>query len=265
MVFVLNKSKKPLDMITNAKARILLKNRLAVVHKIYPFTIRLKDNSCVGRDKAYTVKLDPGSKHTGIAIIDDKDQVVVLAEIEHRGHIIKKKMDSRRIIRRHRRNRKTRYRPARFLNRTKPKGWLAPSVKSRADNVINFIKKYKEFLNINKVIIESVSFDLAQMSSEKPLYGADYQQGPLRQTKLRSYLFKKYNGQCVYCGNKAEEVEHIIPKIKGGTDSLYNLVIACRKCNELKDKLSLKEFGKLVGKDFSYLKPKKLPKDATIV
>ena len=77
MVFVLNKSKKPLDMISHAKARILLKNRLAVVHKVYPFTIRLRDNSCGSKDRAYTVKVDPGSKHTGIAIVDNKDSVVM--------------------------------------------------------------------------------------------------------------------------------------------------------------------------------------------
>lgn len=91
MVFVLDKSKKPLNMISHAKARILLKNKQAVVHKIYPFTIRLKDNSVVSKDRAYTVKVDPGSRHTGIAIVDDKDSVVMLAELEHRGHIIKKK------------------------------------------------------------------------------------------------------------------------------------------------------------------------------
>ena len=265
MVFVLNKSKKPLDMISHAKARILLKNRLAVVHKIYPFTIRLKDNSCVSKDKTYTVKLDPGSKTTGVAITDNKDSVVMLAEIEHRGHLIKKDLTSRRMIRRHRRNRKTRYREARFQNRTKPEDWLAPSVKSRANNVINFIKKYKKILNINKVLIERVSFDVAQMTSDTKLWGVAYQQGPLYQTKLKSYLFKKCNGRCVYCGNKAEEIEHIIPKSKGGTNSPYNLVIACKKCNKLKGKSSLKEFGELMNKDYSHLEPKKLPRDASIV
>ena len=40
MVFVLDKSKKPLDMITNAEARILIRKKLAVIHKVYPFTIR---------------------------------------------------------------------------------------------------------------------------------------------------------------------------------------------------------------------------------
>lgn len=265
MVFVLDKSKKPLDMISHVKARILLKNRLAVVHKIYPFTIRLKDNSCVSNDKTYTVKLDPGSKTTGVAITDNKDSVVMLAEIEHRGHLIKKDLTSRRMIRRHRRNRKTRYREARFQNRTKPEDWLAPSVKSRANNVINFIKKYKKILNINKVLIERVSFDVAQMTSDTKLWGVAYQQGPLYQTKLKSYLFKKCNGRCVYCGNKAEEIEHIIPKSKGGTNSPYNLVIACKKCNKLKGKSSLKEFGELMNKDYSHLEPKKLPRDASIV
>ena len=265
MVFVLDKSKKPLDMISHTKARILLKNRLAVVHKIYPFTIRLKNNSCVGRDKAYTVKVDPGSKTTGIAIVDDRDQVVLLAEIEHRGHLIKKDLDSRRAVRRSRRNRKTKYREARFLNRTKPQGWLAPSVKSRADNVINFVKKYKKLININKVMIENVSFDTTQMSSDSKLWGSDYQQGNLYNKNLRDFIFSKTKGRCSYCGAKAEEIDHVIARRNGGTNSSYNLTPACRSCNEKKSNLSLKEFGKLMNKDYSQLEPKKLPKDAAIV
>jgi len=265
MVFVLDRSKKPLDMISHAKARILLKNRLAVVHKVYPFTIRLKDNSCVSNNRTYTVKLDPGSRTTGVAIVDDKNQVVMLAEIEHRGHLIKKDLDSRRAVRRSRRSRKTRYRPARFLNRTRPKGWLAPSVKSRADNVINFIKKYKKLININKIMIENVSFDTAQMSSDTKLWGNDYQQGNLYNKNLREFVFSKTKGRCSYCEEKATEIDHIIPRSNGGINSSYNLTPACRPCNEKKSNLSLKEFGKLMNKDYSQLEPKKLPKDAAIV
>ena len=265
MVFVLNRSKKPLDMISHAKARILLKNRLAVVHKIYPFTIRLKDNSAVLKDRSYTVKIDPGARTTGVAIVDNKDSVVMLAELEHRGHVIKRNMDSRRAVRRHRRNRKTRYRPARFLNRTKPKGWLAPSVKSRADNVVNFVKKYKKLINIDKVMIENVSFDTAQMTSDNYLIGTAYQQGPLYETNLRNFVFSKTNGQCSYCGAKAEEIDHIVPRANGGTNSTHNLTPACRSCNEKKSNLSLKDFGKLMNKDYSHLEPKKLPKHAAIV
>ena len=265
MVFVLNRSKKPLDMISHAEARILLRKKLAVIHKVYPFTIRLRDNSCVSKDKAYTVKVDPGSRHTGIAIVDDKNSVVMLAEIEHRGHIIKKNLGSRRAVRQKRRNRKTRYRASRFLNRTKPEGWLAPSVKSRADNIVNFIKKYKKLLNISKVMIENVSFDVAQMTSNTKLYGAAYQQGPLYQNKLRSFIFSRSNNQCVYCGAKTEEIDHIISRAKGGTNSTYNLVASCRACNQMKSNKTLEEFGKIMNKNFSHLEPKKLPKDASIV
>ena len=265
MVFVLDKSKKPLDMISHAKARILLKNRLAVVHKVYPFTIRLKDNSFVSKDRAYTVKIDPGSKHTGIAIVDDKDTVVMLTEVEHRGHIIKRDMNSRRVVRNSRRQRKTRYRESKFLNRTRPKGWIAPSVKSIADNVINFIKKYKKLLNITKVMIENVSFDTAQMSSDTKLYGVQYQQGPLYNTNLREFVFSRTNGRCSYCGAKATEIDHIIPRAQGGSNSVHNLTPACRSCNQKKSNLSLKDFGEIMNKDYSHLEPKKLPKDAAIV
>lgn len=265
MVLVIDKHKKPCNTISNAYARMLLFKKQAVIHKMFPFTIRLKNDNAVSKDRNYTVKLDPGSKTTGIAITDDKDSVVMLAELEHIGHLIKKDMDSRRIVRKTRRQRKTRYRPARFLNRTKPKGWLAPSVKSRADNVINFIKKYKKLINIDKVMIENVSFDTAQMSSNTKLYGANYQQGPLYQNKLRSFVFNRSNNKCVYCGAKATEIDHVIPRSSGGTNSIYNLVASCRACNKKKSNLTLKAFGKLMNKDYSHLEPKKLPKDAAIV
>ena len=265
MVLVIDKRKRPCNTISAAYARILLFNKQAVIHKRYPFTIRLRNDNAVLKDRNYTIKLDPGSKTTGVAITDNQDQVVMLAEIEHRGHIIKRNLDSRRAIRRSRRQRKTRYREARFQNRTKPEGWLAPSVRSRADNVINFVKKYKRLININKVMIENVSFNVAQMSSDTKLWGNDYQQGPLYDTNLRDFIFSKTKGRCSYCGAKAEEIDHIIPKSKGGSNSTYNLTPACRSCNEKKSNLSLKEFGKLMNKDYSKLEPKKLPKNAAIV
>ena len=265
MVLVIDKLKRPCNAISEAYARILLYSKQAVIHKRFPFTIRLKNDNVVLTDKVYTVKLDPGSRTTGIAITDDKGLVVMLAELEHRGHVIKKNLDSRRAVRRSRCNRKTRYRKVRFLNRTRPDGWLAPSVKSRADNVINFIRKYKKLLNIVKVEIERVSFDTAQMSSDVELYGVDYQQGSLYQTKLRDFIFSLSNGKCFYCGEQASEIDHIIPRSKGGTDSVDNLTATCRACNEKKSNLSLKDFGKLVGKDFSKLTPKVTPKHASIV
>lgn len=265
MVLVIDKHKKPCNTISEAYARVLLFKKQAVIHKRFPFTIRLKNDNAVLKDKAYTVKIDPGSRHTGVAIVDDRDAVVMLSELEHRGHVIKKNLDSRRVIRHKRRSRNTRYRPARFLNRTKPKGWLAPSVKSRADNVINFIKKYKKLINITKVMIEHASFDVAQMTSDTNLVGTDYQQGPLYQNKLRSFIFSRSGGKCVYCGAQAEEIDHVIPRANGGTNSTYNLVASCKNCNKKKSNKTLKEFGKIMNRDYSHLEPKKLPRDAAIV
>ena len=265
MVLVIDKHKRPCNTISAAYARILLFSKQAVIYKRFPFTIRLRNDNAVLKDRSYIVKLDPGSRTTGVAITDDKDSVVMLAEIEHRGHTIKRNLDKRRVIRCSRRNRKTRYRPARFQNRTRTQGWLAPSVRSRADNVINFVKKYKKFININRVMIENVSFDTAQMSSDNYLIGTDYQQGNLYNKNLREFIFSKTKGRCSYCGEKATEIDHIIARSNGGTNSTYNLTPACRLCNEKKSNLSLKEFGKLMNKDFSKLEPKKLPKNAAIV
>ena len=113
-------------------------------------------------------------------------------------------------------------------------------------------------------MIERVSFDVAQMASDDYLVGIAYQQGPLYQQKLRSFIFGRSNGKCVYCGAQATEIDHVIPRSNGGTNSTYNLVASCRACNKKKSNLSLKDFGKLVGKDFSHLKPKKLPRDAAV-
>ena len=103
------------------------------------------------------------------------------------------------------------------------------------------------------------------MSEGQKLYGTQYQQGSLYQTTLRKAVIAKHNGQCVYCGEKGEEVEHIVCKSNGGTDSFKNLTYSCRSCNEKKGSLSLKAFAKVMGKDYSHLEPKQTPKHAAII
>ncbi len=262
MVFVLDKTKTPLAPTTESKARILLKKGKAVVHKIFPFTIRLKENkTCT---KSFEIKFDVGATVTGVAMVDAV-KCFFFAQIVHRGKAVKKSMDSRRAIRRGRRNRNTRYREARFDNRTRPDGWLPPSVKSRADNVINFAKKYAKLIPLKKATVEKVSFDTSSMTNGEKLHGMEYQNGNLKDTKLREFIFKRNNHKCVYCGNQGEEIEHIVPRSKGGTNSVFNLALSCRKCNNIKSNLTLKEFGKKVGKDFTHLEPKKTPKHASII
>lgn len=263
MVFVIDKKKTPMSPTTFVKARLLLDQNKAVVHKVYPFVIRLKKSvECCNK---YSIKIDPGATTTGIAIVDN-EKCLFLMEIVHRGKVIKKALLNRAGARRSRRQRNTRYRKSRFLNRRRNDNWLAPSVKSRADNVINTTNKFAKYIPINKVVIEKVSFDTSSMSENKRLYGNEYQNGELKETKLRKFIFSKYNNSCVYCGNKENlEIEHIISKSNGGTNSTKNLTLSCRKCNELKSNLSLKVFGKLINKDLTFLEPSNTPKEAAII
>lgn len=70
--------------------------------------------------------------------------------------------------------------------------------------------------------------------------------------KNRFEILKKTNFSCKYCGRKPPEVEleleHIIPKSKGGTDDMNNLVPACRDCNRGKGTIILKEEIEDAGK-----------------
>ena len=70
--------------------------------------------------------------------------------------------------------------------------------------------------------------------------------------RKRFLVFSRDEFKCVYCGrnprdhNTTLEVEHVHPKAKGGTDSLDNLVTACRECNAGKSDFLLSERQKTI-------------------
>ena len=244
MVFVLNKDKMPLNPCHPAKARWLLKHGYAVLHKKFPFVIRLKLQVVNSATNEYVLKIDPGSKTTGIAVVEKEGttpKVVFLAELSHRTDI-KAKLDARRAMRRNRRNRKTRYRQVRFLNRTKPSGWLPPSVQSIVDNVESWTKRLKRYCPITKIAVETVRFD-TQLMENPDISGVEYQQGTLWGYEVREYLLYKYGHQCQYChgesGDKVLEVEHKKSRANGGSSRIKNLILACHTCNQDKGKLTL--------------------------
>ena len=129
-VFVLSITKGPLMPCHPARARELLKKKKACVYKAQPFTIILKNRE--ERDtQSIICKNDPGSKTTGIALVVEGkrgNKICFAANLQHKGLTIKDNLTQRRGVRRLRRFRHTRYRAPRFLNRARPKGWLAPSL-----------------------------------------------------------------------------------------------------------------------------------------
>jgi len=242
MVFVLNKNKKPLEPVHPAVARKLLKSGRAVVHKIYPFTIRLKELVTTDVVPNYRLKIDYGSKHTGIAILKN-NEVVFMAQIHHRTNIKSKLLD-RRAFRRNRRNRKTRYRQVRFLNRRRKDGWLPPSLQSRVQNIKTIVNRLIKICPIGSISYENIKFDTQRLRNPN-ISGVEYQQGPLIGRKPKEYLIEKFGRRCSYCGKEHVrlEKEHIIPESRGGTDRIDNLRLACRECNLKKNDKTAKEFG----------------------
>jgi 5-methylcytosine-specific restriction endonuclease McrA len=183
------------------------------------------------------IKIDPGSRTTGIAIVNDASgEVVFAAELSHRGQAIKKALDDRRAVRHGRRARKTRYRKPRFQNRkNKKKGWLPPSLESRIANILTWVNRLSWSCPITAISMDLVRFDM-QLIEDAEMSGVGYQQGQLAGYELREFLLERWNRQCAYCNKKDVplQVEHIQARAKGGSNRLSNLCMACEKCNTAK-------------------------------
>ena len=133
MVYVLNIDGQPLMPTTrHGKVKYLLREGKAKVVKRCPFTIQLLYNNTT-YVQPINLGVDAGSKHIGLSATT-KEKVLYEADVELRDDIVKL-LSTRRQNRRTRRNRKTRYREARFNNRknSKPKGWLAPSIRQKIE------------------------------------------------------------------------------------------------------------------------------------
>jgi 5-methylcytosine-specific restriction endonuclease McrA len=247
-VFVLDKNKKPLMPTHPARARELLEKGKAVVVRIYPFTIRLK-NRVGGEIQPVRVKLDPGSKQTGLALVrENKDNSIIvlwLGELTHRGSLIRDRLYKRACLRRGRRSRNLRYRQPRFSNRTKPEGWLAPSLMHRVNTTISWVTKLSKWSPVTAISVEQVKFDTQKMMDPE-ISGVEYQQGELQGYEVKEYLLEKFDRTCAYCDKKdiPMQVDHLHPKSKGGSNRISNLVLSCEKCNQRKDNKNVEEFLK---------------------
>jgi 5-methylcytosine-specific restriction endonuclease McrA len=244
-VFVVDQQRRPLNPVHPGRARFLLTAGHAAVLRRYPFTIILQEAKPELPVTPLRLKIDPGSKTTGLAVVHDAtSNVVWAAELTHRGGQIKENLDERRRCRRDRRRRHTRYRPARWKNRRRPNGWLPPSLQSRVENVVTWVERIRRWCPIGAISLELVRFDM-QALQHPEIRGIDYQQGTLQGYEVREYLLEKWGRQCAYChkGNRPLQVEHIMPKTRGGTNRVSNLTLACEPCNQKKGDRTAEEFG----------------------
>ena len=259
MVYVLDIDGFPL-MPTNrhGKVRHLLETGKAKVVRRNPFTIKLLYNS-----KRYvnplTLGVDTGSGTFATAVVDEKQEVLYLSEVTVRNDI-KDRMTRRLSYRRTRRNRKTRYRQARWLNRKNSikQGRFSPTMISKFNSHIREIEFIKSILPISNLVLETATFDTHLMKNpalvnEKYKHWG-YQQGPnygFENTK--AMILNRDNYTCQYCKGKHKdsklEVHHIIFRSNGGSDEAENLITLCKTCHDNlhKGKINLKLKGKVKG------------------
>jgi hypothetical protein len=195
-VYVVNLRNEPLMPTTPRKAKILLKSGEAKVFKRTPFTIQLLHSS--GETKQpITLGIDSGYAHVGLSAVTEKKEVFN-AEVKLRTDIVKLNSE-RRSYRRTRRNHKTRYRKARFSNREKPEGWLAPSIQHKIDSHVKMVNIVKRILPIAKINVEVASFDIQKIKNPD-IEGVDYQNGEqFGFWNVREYVLHRDGHICQHC------------------------------------------------------------------
>lgn len=230
-VYVVNQRKQPLMPTTPQKARKLIKNGKAKIHKREPFTIRLLTQTGESKQEI-NLGIDAGSKFVGISATTKKEELFS-AEYKLRNDIVDL-LSTRRQNRRTRRNR-LRYRKARFQNRKKDKGWLAPSVHHKIESHIDMVNRVHGILPISNIIVETASFDIQKILNPE-ISGKEYQEGnQLGFWNVREYVLFRDEHICQHCKGKSKDkilnVHHIESRKIGG-DSPSNLIVLCETCHK---------------------------------
>lgn len=232
MVYVISKSGKPLMPCKEAKARHLLRDKKAKVVKKLPFIIQLTFD-CEEKVQEVSLGVDSGSKTIGISVTT-RDKVLFEGNFELRNDIVEL-LSSRREARRTRRNRKTRYRRARFNNRKKSDKWLAPSIRQKIDTHLNVVKLVHKILPISKIIVEVASFDIQKIKNPN-ITNLEYQEGEMSDFwNVREYVLFRDGHKCQCCKGKSKDdilnVHHIESRKTGG-NAPSNLITLCETCHK---------------------------------
>jgi 5-methylcytosine-specific restriction endonuclease McrA len=231
---------QPLMPTTQHTGKKLLKEGKAHVVQRCPFTIQL--NYATG-ETTQLIKLgvDPGYMNIGFSATTDTLEVI--SDTLTLRKDVSTKLADRRRYRRARRGRLG-HLPPRFNNRTRLEGWLPPCIQHKHDSHIRLVETLATLLPISYKRVEVENFDTHKMQQPE-ITGVEYQQGELQGYEVKEYLLDKWGRKCAYCGktNVPLEVEHIVPKSRGGTDRVSNLTLSCRKCNLKKGNQTAEEFG----------------------
>jgi Restriction endonuclease len=236
----------------NVVARLLLKAGKARVKCRTPFTIQMLVTS-ENYVQNVTLGIDTGSSKIGSAAVGRDGSVLYMSEVEVRNDITAK-MTQRSKYRRNRRNRKTRYRKARWLNRRNSikTDRFSPTMRSKFDSHYKEIRFVKSLLPISHTALETATFD-PHLLKDPSLHCRNwgYQKGTnYGFANTREFVLVRDGHVCQHCKGKSKdlrlEVHHIIFSSMGGSDDAENLITLCSSChyNLHHGKLILKLSGK---------------------
>jgi len=251
-VLVVDHHHQPLMPCSEKRARLLLSRQRAVVHRRAPFVIRLTDRTrSQSTVQDVALKLDPGSRTTGVALVRVEEReagevhhALVLANLCHRGELVRQALQRRAGYRRRRRTANLRHRPARFQHRRRAEKWLPPSLRSRIGNVLIWARRWLDWAPASRIEVERVTFDTAALQSPE-VAGVEYQRGELCGWEIRAYVLEKFGHRCAYCHTEQGpfELDHIRPRSRGGSSRVWNLALSCHDCNVAKGSLTASEWG----------------------
>jgi 5-methylcytosine-specific restriction endonuclease McrA len=110
--------------------------------------------------------------------------------------------------------------------------------------VLTWVARLRRLAPIGAISQELVKFD-TQLLQHPEVAGVQYQQGELVGYEVREYLLEKWSRHCAYCHKSGVplQIEHIVPKARGGSDRISNLTLACEPCNSAKGTRTAAEFG----------------------
>ena len=104
------------------------------------------------------------------------------------------------------------------------------------------LKGKADVLHSNGVVFRSESLSIPGPSVVRLNY---FVKVPYRSraSLSRRAVFVRDKFECQYCGRPAENVDHVIPKSRGGRHTWDNVVAACRPCNARKENRSPADVG----------------------
>ena len=232
MVYIIDIDNKPLmPTERHGHVRRLLRDGKACVVKRTPFTIKLNYRTTTYVQEV-RLGIDAGTQHIGVSATT-KSKELFSSEVVLRKDIVDL-LSTRREQRKTRRNR-LRHRKARFNNRKRKDGWLAPSVQNRVDAHLKVIRNVHRILPIAKTTIEVAQFDV-QLIKNPNIEGVDYQRGEqMGFWNVREYVLARDGHKCQHCHGKSKDpilnVHHLESRKTGG-NAPNNLITLCETCHK---------------------------------